>query len=87
MTNGTISERQHARLFIHKKQIKLRNVYIYKKPDTLQKARKFALHFKIKKPDTLRYAIFHDIFKLAFIYKKRDTLRYVTFLYTKSGTL
>ena len=45
MTIGTISKRQHARLFIQKNQTKLQNIYIYKTPDTLQKARKFALHF------------------------------------------
>ena len=86
MTTGTISKIQHARLFIHKKQTKLRNVYIYKKPDTLQKERNLRYVLRLK-TDTLRYAIFHEMFKLAFIYKKYGTLRYLTFLYTKSGTL
>ena len=35
-----------------------------------------------KQPNTLRYAIFHEIFEIG-----SDTLRYVTFLYTKSRTL
>ena len=45
MNTVTISERQHARLFIHKKKTKIKNVYIYKNPYTLQKGRKIALHF------------------------------------------
>ena len=44
----------------------LHEVFIYKNPDTSQKARQFALHFFIhKKPDTLGYAIFHGIFEIA----------------------
>ena len=45
--------------------------------------------FIIKKTDTLRYAIFHEIFEIdIFLYgQKHDTLRNVTFLYTKGQTL
>ena len=52
-----IIERQRARFYIQKAK-KMRNVCIYKKPDTFQKARQFALRFIHKKPDTLLYAIF-----------------------------
>ena len=53
------------------KQFNIQNI------DTLQKARHFASCFIYKNPDTLRYAICHEILKLAFMYKKNDTLRYV----------
>ena len=50
-------------------------IYIYINPDTLQKARKFALRFIHKKPDTLRYAIFLKCFEIGiFIYTKSMTL-------------
>ena len=42
-----IRERQRARLYIYRKQ-KIRNVFIYKKADTLQKARKCSLRFYIQ---------------------------------------
>ena len=76
-----IIERQSAQIYTQKVK-KMRNVFIYKKPDTFQKLNNFryvlctkAIHL------TLRY--FHEILKLAFIYKKHDTLRYVKFLNTK----
>ena len=41
----------------------LHNVYIYKKPDTSKQNTTICVtFFKYKKPDTLRYAIFHGIF-------------------------
>ena len=50
ITMTAISERQRARFYIHKKQKKSRKVlYIYKKPDTFQKARQFPLRFYIQK--------------------------------------
>ena len=58
-----ISERQRARFYIYAKSKKMRNVFIYKKPDTLQKARQFPLRFIYKKKDNLRYAIFHENFE------------------------
>ena len=45
------------------------------------------MRFLYKNPDTLHYAIFHEILKFAFIYKKYDSLRYATILYTKIQTL
>ena len=82
-----IIEIQSAHFYIHKKQNKLPNVFISKKPDTFQKARQFLFHFYINRPYTLRYAVFHEIFEVGiyiqkvshfalrnvFIYKKLDT--------------
>ena len=65
---------------------KLQKHVIYKNIATLQKARQFASRFIYKKPDTLRYAISHEMLKLTFTYKKYDTLRYVMF-YEKRQTL
>ena len=45
----SIIERQRVRFYIHKKQKKMRNVFIYKKLDTFQKARQFPLRFYIQK--------------------------------------
>ena len=80
MTN--ICKRQRSRLYIYTKR-KNCKTFIYKNPDTLQKARQFALRF-IWKIQTLNVTqFFMKILKLAFAYKKHDTLRNVTFLYTK----
>ena len=46
-----IIESQHAHLYTQKAK-KLLNVFIYKKPDTFQKARQFPLSFLYKKPYT-----------------------------------
>ena len=58
----------NCHLYIHKRHdtFALREVFIYKKPETSKKARQFALRFLInKKPDTLRFAIFMKFLKLA----------------------
>ena len=47
-----IIERQRERLYRQKAK-KLPNVFIYKKPDTFQKARQFQLRFFYTKCDTL----------------------------------
>ena len=39
----------YTRNLVHKKQKKLPNVFIYKKPDTFQEARQFLLRFCIQK--------------------------------------
>ena len=67
-------ERQRARFYIHKNPKKMRNGFIYKKPDTFQKARQFLLRFCIyKKPYTLRYGIFHNfLFNLAFNFRLKS---------------
>ena len=53
--------------FIYTKSKKTKPLYIDKKADTLQKEENLRYVFIHKKPDTLRYAIFHEIMKLAFI--------------------
>ena len=71
ITMNAISERQRASLYIYKKAKKMRNVlYIYKNPDTFQKARKFPFGFIYKKPDTLRYTVFHEILELGIYIQK-----------------
>ena len=66
-------------------------IFIWKKPDTSQKARPFALDFYVKNPHILHYAIFHWIFGVggggeggggAFLHAKNNALC-VTFLYLK----
>ena len=65
----------------------MRNIFIYKKPITLQKSRQFPVRFLYKKHDTLCYRIFHENVEVCifiqdawhfalcdvFIYKSRDT--------------
>ena len=76
-----------AFIYIYKNQ-KSCKTFLYTKIQTLcKKQDNFRYVFIIKNPDTLRYAIFKKLLKLAFIYKKHNTLRYVTFLYKKSQTL
>ena len=48
ITMTAIIEKQRARLYTQKSK-QFRNVFIYKKPDTLQKARQFSLRFYIQK--------------------------------------
>ena len=86
ITMTAIIERQRARL-LHKKQKQLRNVFIYKKQYTFQKARLFPLRFYIQKAIHLTLRDFDEIFELdiyiqkawhfslrdVFICKKLDT--------------
>ena len=61
-------------LYIQQKKNIEKRLYIYKKPHTLQKARQFALRFIHKRPYTLRYMIFHEIFEIGiYIYTKSMT--------------
>ena len=64
-------------------------ICIYKKPDTLQKARQFALRFYWQKARhfTSRNYLWSFWNRHLYIYKKHDTSRFVTFLYAKSQTL
>ena len=81
----------------------LRDVFIYKKPDTSKKQDNLRYVFMYKKPETLRYAIFMELLKLAegrgHFYEQK-TMHFVLnfyvqeamhfplgFLYTKSETL
>ena len=67
-----IIERQRARLYTQKAK-KLPNVFIYKKPDTFQKARQFPLRFYIQKAIHLTLRHFDEIFEVG-IYTKSMTL-------------
>ena len=62
-----------TRTFIYTKSKKLRNVLIYKKPDTFQKARQFPLRFYIQKALHLTLRDFHEFFEVG-IYTKSMTL-------------
>ena len=61
-----IIERQRAR----KKQKKLRNVLIFKKQDTFQKAIQFPLRFYIQKAIHLTLRDFHEIFEVGICIQK-----------------
>ena len=45
-------------------------VFIYKNPETFQKARQFVLRYIYIKRYTLRYAIFHEIFEVGIYIQK-----------------
>ena len=64
-----IIERQRARLYT-KKQKKIPNVFIYKKPDTFQKARQFPLRFYIQKAIHCTLRVFHEIFEVGIYIQK-----------------
>ena len=57
-----IIERYRARFYTQKVK-KMRNVFIYKKPKTFQKARQFLLRFYIQKAIHLTLWDFHEIFE------------------------
>ena len=44
-----ISEGQQVHFYMYKKQNKMRNVFIYKNPDTIGKARQLSTRFLIQK--------------------------------------
>ena len=54
----------HTFLYTQKSK-NLRNVFIYKKPDTFQKARPFSLRFFIQKAIHLTLRDFHEIFEIS----------------------
>ena len=56
--------------YIHKKQENLRNVFLYKKPDTFQKPRQFLLRFYIQKAIHLTLRGFHQIFEVGIYIQK-----------------
>ena len=64
-----IIERQRAHLYKQKPK-KLLNVFIYKKPDTFQKARQFPLRFFIQKAIHLTLRDFHEIFEVGIYIQK-----------------
>ena len=66
-----IRERQHARFYIYKEK-KLRNVFIYKNPDTLQKSRQFLLRSFIQKTRQFTLHYFYDIFEVGIYIQKEQ---------------
>ena len=78
-----------AGIFIQKAwHFALREIFIYKKLDTSQKARQFAIRFYIQKSGTLCYVISHWIFRFAegggaHLFLKKNALC-VTFIYWKT---
>ena len=66
--------RKTTSTLIYIKSKKTRNVFIYKNPDTFQKARQFPLCFYIQKAIHLTLRDFHEIFEVG-IYPKSMTLR------------
>ena len=69
ITRTAITERQRARLYTQKSKT-LQNVFIYKKPDTFQKARQFLLCFYIQKAIHLTLRDFHEIFEVGIYIQK-----------------
>ena len=60
-----ISKIQRACLYIYKKEMIAKRLYVYTKGQTLSKKQDNLRYFYIhKKPDTLRSAIFHEIFEI-----------------------
>ena len=80
------SSKHNAHVYIHKKQKNYETFFIYKDPDTFQKARQFTLRFYIQKSIHLTLWDFDEIFEVGiyiqkewhfalcdvFIYKKLD---------------
>ena len=64
-----IIERQRARLYPQKEK-KMLNIFIYKKPNTFQKARQFPLRFYIQKAINLTLRDFHEIFEVGIYIEK-----------------
>ena len=61
--------RKTTRTFIYIKSKKIWKLFIYKKPDTFQKARQFPLRFFIQKAIHLTLRDYHEIFEVG-IYTK-----------------
>ena len=67
------SSKDNAHAYIHKKQKNIVKRFIYKNPDTFQKARQFPLRFYIQKAIHLTLRDFHEISEVG-IYTKSMTL-------------
>ena len=81
-----ISERQCARFYMYKKAKKCETIInIYKKSDTLQKARQFSLRFYSQKSRHFTLRGFYDFFEIdIYIYTKSMTIC-VTFFYIQKS--
>ena len=62
--------RKMTRTLIYTKSKKIRNVLIYKKPDTFQKARQFPFRFYIQKAIHLTLRDFHEILEVGIYIQK-----------------
>ena len=63
--------RKTTRTLIYtKKQKNFPNVFIYKKPDTFQKAKQFSLRFCIQKAIHLTLRDFHEMFEVGIYIQK-----------------
>ena len=67
---GLPSSKDNAHAYIHKNQKECRNVFIYKNPDTFQKARQFSLRFYKQKAMNLTLRDFHKIFEVGIYIQK-----------------
>ena len=74
ITMTAIIERQGARLGSYMHNLFLRNLFIYKNPETFQKARQFPLHFYIQKAIHLTLRDFHEISEVGIFHTKSMTL-------------
>ena len=62
--------RKTTRTLIHKKSKKHSEMFLYKKPDTFQKARQFPLRFYIQKAIHLTLRDFREIFEAVIYIQK-----------------
>ena len=89
ITMNAIIKRKRARFYPQKTK-KLRNVFIYKKLDTFQRARQFPLRFYIQKAINLTLRDFNEIFEVGYIQKARHFAKSKTtcdtFYIQKPGT-
>ena len=76
--------RKTTRTFIYTKSKKFRNVFIYKKPDTFQKAGQFPLRFYIQISLHLKLRDFNEIFEVGIYIQKACHFALRDVLYTKS---
>ena len=70
ITMTAIIERQRTRCYIHKKQNKQPNVFIYKNPHTFQKDREFPFRFYMQKAIHFTLRNFHEIFEVGIFIQK-----------------
>ena len=62
--------KDNVHAFTYAESKKMPNVFIYKNPDTFQKARQFPLRFYIQKAIHLTLRDFHEIFEVGIYIQK-----------------
>ena len=65
-----VVERQRAHFNIYKKQNNCETFFVYKNPDTFQKARQFPLRFYIQKAIHFTLRDFYEIFEIGIYIQK-----------------